>query len=293
MLFRLDDTTPEKRSLDYKETNESNASSSQTFPRNTIMTEPTSSSSIKAEFIDVLTVPDLHPAPSQTSSEEFPTILTESSLLSSSSLIKPDDVKLIELYDYVFSTPDMYKNFTEGKLAPWKNTLDFKYFDTLYLQHRSTKETITQLRSHAQALLERADRLHDYDLGLRREINRHLPSITRKELRDRLYRPVAVYPRPPGPIYRQTFPSSSRSIRPPSPPTPRMTNPRIYRCFQCGDAGHIKWYCNQYRCRYCRRIAPGHSQKDCPSNKEKPYDDGYRGYFDIGGEEDGNLTGEC
>ena len=236
------------------------------------MTEPTPSSSIKAEFIDVLTVPDLLPTPSQVSSEEFPTVLTESSLLESSLPAKPDDIKLIELYDYVFATPDMYKNFTDGKLSPWKNTLDFKYFDTLYLQHRSTTETITQLRSHAQSLLERADRLQKYNLDQRRELNRHLPNITRKELRDRLYRPVAVYSRPPGPVYQQTFPSSSRSIRPPQPSTPRL---KIYRCFKCNDPNHIKWYCNQYRCPFCRKIAPGHSQTDCPKNQAEPYDDGY------------------
>ena len=128
------------------------------------MTEPTPSSSIKAEFIDVLTVPDLIPASSQTSSEEFPTVLTESSLLESSIPTKPNDINLIELYDYLFTTPDTYKNFIDGKLSPWKNTLELKYFDTLYLQHRTTTETVTQLRQQAQTLLERADRLHKYDL---------------------------------------------------------------------------------------------------------------------------------
>ena len=36
-------------------------------------------------------------------------------------------------------------------------------------------------------------------------------------------------------------------------------------------------------------MAPGHSQQNCPKNGFETYDDGLRGHYDIGGEEDGNL----
>ena len=40
-------------------------------------------------------------------------------------------------------------------------------------------------------------------------------------------------------------------------------------------------------------MAPGHSQEDCPEKNLQHEDDGQRGYHDIYGFEDGNLTGEC
>ena len=40
-------------------------------------------------------------------------------------------------------------------------------------------------------------------------------------------------------------------------------------------------------------MAPGHSQQDYPKNRLESYDDRYWGHYDISGEEDGNLRGEC
>ena len=40
-------------------------------------------------------------------------------------------------------------------------------------------------------------------------------------------------------------------------------------------------------------MAPSHSQQNCPKNGFKTYDNGLQGHYDIRGEEDGNLNGEC
>jgi hypothetical protein len=71
---------------------------------------------------------------------------------------------------------------------------------------------------------------------------------------------------------------------------------RSLRCFQCDSPHHIKWRCPEYVCPFCRKRAPEHAQKDCPVRRQgehAPFDDGLRGYFDIDGYDDGNLTGEC
>ena len=146
------------------------------------MTEATSST-IKTKFIEVLVTPDLHPSSTLSSPEfPFPTVLTESSLIEPPTSVNPNEVDIVELYDYVFTTPDTYKDFTDRKMSLWTNTLEFRYFDTLYLQHRSTMETIKQLRQHAQSLLERADKLQKHNSSQRREIKRYLPTITRRDL---------------------------------------------------------------------------------------------------------------
>src|SRR5271169_3381087 len=47
-----------------------------------------------------------------------------------------------------------------------------------------------------------------------------------------------------------------------------------YTCFQCGSPDHFKWYCTKYRCYFCHKLSPGHSQKQCPEN-QLIYDDHY------------------
>ena len=114
------------------------------------------------------------------------------------------------------------------------------------------------------------------------------------------FRPTKIYPKRPPPmterpvltIQKPTFPVPSTSnIRPLRPPYPQVALRTQIRCFQCNSPLHIKWYCNEYRCKSCKKIAPGHSYKDCPK-EYRLFDNGTWGYFDIKGD-DGNLGGEC
>ena len=247
------------------------------------MTEPTRTpiSTIKTELTDVLTDTDLLSNISRTP-EEFATVITDSSLLGSPPLTTPEDI--VETYDNTFPTPDSYKNFVDIELAPWRNTMELKLFDTLYLHHRSTESTIRTLRHNAQKMLEQANVLQGQHQTQKEGLKHHLRSIARTGLKKKLLRPKTVYPRPPPPpvpVCREIPRQRSAPDRPPR---------RIIRCYQCNSTEHIKWYCTRYRCPGCDKISPGHAQHDCPGMR---YDDGMRGHHDVYGEEDGNLTGEC
>ena len=269
-----------------------------------------SSPTIKTEFTEIITSSDLLPPRpvSISSSEEFPTIITESSLLeppTETNDSQEEELKsLIDLYDDTFNSLETYRNFTNTKLAPWSKTLEYKYFDTLYANHRATSGTIRNLRRQARELLEEADSLSRRHYVQRRELEDFVSKLPQSLFQRRLSDPYKVYPRPPRIITERISkppPSTSHplpvpstsAIRPLRPPYPSVTPRQPIRCFQCNSTLHIKWYCNDYRCRMCKKIAPGHSLKDCPQNQPEYYDDGQRGYFDIGGEENGNVMGEC
>src|SRR5277367_178970 len=258
----------------------------------------------KTEFTEVLTSPELIPShpPSfitdyAPSTEEFPTVFTESSLISEPTSQRSN--KLIKTYDELFPTLDQYQNFVDTKLAPWRLTRDFKYFNILYKQHRHTNETIKRIRRQALDLLNEANTLTQHYREGQKELDEYVLSLDNSEYQRQLFRPTKVYPKSSTPhqptVLRQPIASSSntRPSRPPYPHINTQTAPlsRRIRCFQCDSPQHIKWYCNQYRCRYCHRLAPGHSQKNCPNLP--PIEDYQHGHYDIGGEEDGNLTGEC
>ena len=266
-----------------------------------------SSSPVKTEFTEVLTGSDLFPQHpiSVSSSEEFPTVITESSLLQSSETRNPsiESENLIDVYDRTFTSLELYRDFTNARLAPWANTLEYKYFDTLYTYHRGTSGTIRNLRQHAARLLDEADSLSRQHYAKRRELEEFTSNLKQTPFQRRLSRPIRVYPSRPPPmterpaptVRKPTFPTPSTStIRPLRPPYPQVAPRTQIRCFQCDSPLHIKWYCNEYRCKSCKKIAPGHSYKDCPKQQEeyRPFDDGTRGYFDIEGD-DGNLGGEC
>jgi hypothetical protein len=55
-----------------------------------------------------------------------------------------------------------------------------------------------------------------------------------------------------------TPPTHSPSPHPVPPPTPQ-------RCFQCRAGGHFHTDCRAYICPYCHLLAPGHTQRRCPS----------------------------
>jgi hypothetical protein len=276
------------------------------------MTEQTRTTSpaVKTEFTEVFTLSDLVDV-SSTSTPDFPTVLTETSLLESPSLSPmPDDTDLAALYDETFPTLDTYRQFTTDKLYSYRNTLEFKYFNNLYTHHRQTTETIRHLRKKAQELLEEAHRLQANDFDRRRDLQEHVNTITRAELRKRIFNPKKPLPNTPVPSTKKPQPTSfpyatrpsfgSRSAQivatPAHPPANRYNcPPPTPVCYQCSSPHHFRPQCPQYNCPYCNHRAPGHAQRDCPENPRnaRRFDDGTRGYYDIGGEEDGNLGGEC
>ena len=84
----------------------------------------------------------------------------------------------------------------------------------------------------------------------------------------------------------------------------------IYRrkCHTCSSPHHTKTRCPQHTCRYCYRPAPGHLERDCKFKKLRDQRVANRttttppvlpafseddGFYDIHGDEDGNLNGEC
>jgi hypothetical protein len=82
-----------------------------------------SSPIVKTEFTEVITSSELLPPRpvSISSSDEFPTVITESSLLESSPennsrQIEPEN--LIDVYDQTFPSLELYRNFTKAKLTP-------------------------------------------------------------------------------------------------------------------------------------------------------------------------------
>ena len=270
----------------------------QTTSTATVKTEP-------SEFTEVFTTSDLLSVP-PSSSSKFSTVITETSILETDLPPSPiHENDLVALYDETFPTPSAYHEFADQKLTIWKDSIEFKYFNALYLNHRHSTETIKKLRDQAQSLLEEANRIQGRNRVVKQEIRQFTTDLPQEEFRKRIHRPTKVYPKPRT-FVRETFPPIRRhcpTIRKPQfPVTPHRSTPfptsqfastsRILRCFTCNSPEHFKWTCPQYRCPFCNRAAPGHSQKDCPRNKPSRYEDDIRGYFDIEGD-DGNMRGEC
>jgi hypothetical protein len=137
------------------------------------------------------------------------------------------------------------------------------------------------------ALLGEADKINEWDKMVRHELESHVQTITRSDLRQRIKKPQRVRVIvPPTPL-----PSTSRQSNHSHRATyGRNYARRQYQCFECGDPTHFKWSCPFYTCRTCNETAPGHALRACHG---RIHDDGIRGHFDIEGKYDGNLTGEC
>ena len=113
------------------------------FPNSIILFYPkmannTETATVKTEFVDIVTEGELLSSPV---SATFSTIITEASLIEVSIPEGQINEKTITtLYDKVFTDAMSYRAFTENKLRPWENALEYKHFDTMYMNHRSLVE---------------------------------------------------------------------------------------------------------------------------------------------------------
>ena len=165
------------------------------------MADNTEITTVKTEFVDVLTEGELLSSPV---SATFSTIITEASLIETPPTDGPiNEETITTLYNRVFIDAISYQAFTENKLRPWENALKYKHFDTMYTNHQSLVNTIGKLHKQAQMLLEEADILTGRDFMLRQEIESHVSKISKTELRKRLRKPTLFHfketPAPPPP----------------------------------------------------------------------------------------------
>ena len=93
----------------------------------------TEATTVKTKFVDVLTEGELLSSPISTT---FSTIVTEASLIEAPPTDGPiNEEAIATLYDRVFTDAISYRAFTENKLRPWENALEYKHFDTMYTNH--------------------------------------------------------------------------------------------------------------------------------------------------------------
>ena len=103
------------------------------------MANNTRTATIKTEFIDVVTEGELLSSPI---SATFSTIVTKASLIETPPIEgQLNEKSITTLYDKVFVDTISYRAFTENKLRPWENTLEYKHFDTMYANHQSLVNT--------------------------------------------------------------------------------------------------------------------------------------------------------
>ena len=128
------------------------------------MANNTETITVKTEFVDVITEGELLSSPV---SATFSNIVSEASLIELPPTEGPINEKSITtLHDEIFTDAMSYRAFTENKLRPWENALEYKHFNTMYTNHRSLSNTIRKLRQQAQALLEEANILMGRDFIL-------------------------------------------------------------------------------------------------------------------------------
>jgi ribosomal protein L37AE/L43A len=243
---------------------------------------------VKDKFTEVLTEGTLFPTTKPT---DWNVVITKKALLKAIKTPSPPPEEtwqgLATLYNTTFPTLEEYRKFTVNHLVLWGNTMEYKLFNTLYVNHWNHICTIKKLWEQAMALLEEANRINERDMMIWHEIENHVRMITRSDLRQQIKKPqriqVVTSPTPlPGPSW---WPDYSHLAT-----YGQNYSRRQYQCFQCGDPTHFKWDCPLYTCQTCNQTAPGHVPKACQGHI---YDDGIHGHYDIDGYNDGNLTGEC
>jgi hypothetical protein len=138
---------------------------------------------VKDKFTEVLTEGTLSPS---TKPANWNIVITEKALLDAmrtpSPLPEQTQRGLVALYNDTFPTLEDYREFTVNRLVMWGNTMEYKLFDSLYINHRNNTCTIKKLQEQAMALLEEANKINDRDLMVRQEIEGHVGTITRTDL---------------------------------------------------------------------------------------------------------------
>jgi hypothetical protein len=91
---------------------------------------------VKDKFTEVLTEGTLSPSAKPT---DWNVVITEKSLLEAmkASSPPPEETQngLTTLYNTTFPTLEDYREFTVNHLVLWGNTMEYKLFDTLYVNH--------------------------------------------------------------------------------------------------------------------------------------------------------------
>jgi hypothetical protein len=192
---------------------------------------------IKDEFAKVLTEGTLSPTAKPAN---WNVIITKKALLKTVRTPSPPPEKiwhgLAIQYDNIFFTHEEYHE-AANRLTKWGNTLDYKLFDTLYLTHWYHVRTIKNLWEQAKALLEEADKINKHDKMVRHEIESHVQTITRSDLRQRIKKPqqvrVVVSPTPlPSPSWQADYSHLATYGQ--------NYARRQYQFFECGDPTHFK-----------------------------------------------------
>jgi hypothetical protein len=90
----------------------------------------------KDEFTKVLTEGTLSPSTKPT---DWNVVITKKSLLEAMKALSPPPKetqnRLTTLYNTTFPTLEDYYEFTVNHLVLWDNTVEYKLFDTLYVDH--------------------------------------------------------------------------------------------------------------------------------------------------------------
>jgi hypothetical protein len=156
---------------------------------------------VKDKFAEIITEGTLSPISKPT---DWNVVITEKALLKAmrtpSSPPKEIWHGLASLYNNTFPTAKEYREFTVNCLVMWGNTLDYKLFDTLYMTHRHHSRTIKKLWEQAMAFLEEANKINEQDMMIRHEIESHVWTISRSDLRQQIKKPqwvrIVVSPTP-------------------------------------------------------------------------------------------------
>jgi hypothetical protein len=148
---------------------------------------------VKDEFTEVLTEGTLSPSTKPT---DWNVVITEKSLLEAMKTLSlpPEEIRtgLTTLYNTTFPALEDYRKFTVNCLVLWGNTMEYKLFDTLYVNHQNHTRTIKKLWEQAMALLEEANRINERDMMIQHEIENHVRTITRSDLRQHIKKPQHV-----------------------------------------------------------------------------------------------------
>ena len=136
------------------------------------------------EFTEVITESTIFAAVTQ---EPFVTVKTESTISdppsSSSNQPIPSPTNLIKQYDATFKEAEHYEQFIHQELKYWKDTIELKYFNHLYKEHRNLTASITSMREQAMKLLEltsQTQTTHNLHLA---DLHKFLPGIPNDKLR--------------------------------------------------------------------------------------------------------------